>query len=107
MALPQLNHKNVVRYFGSWLESADPTEEAQIQRRFERIQCRMQKLRKQKNCHKGSDLEESSVDLLNSSLDDDQLLSPLDEDSSMLLDSSDINCSQSEIEEGDLLTMCD
>jgi hypothetical protein len=30
MALPQLNHKNVVRYFGCWVEGVEPEEESRI-----------------------------------------------------------------------------
>ena len=34
VALPQLNHKNVVRYFGCWVESVEPEEESKIQKTF-------------------------------------------------------------------------
>jgi hypothetical protein len=37
MALPQLNHKNVVRYFGCWAESVDKFEKTLIQKRVEKI----------------------------------------------------------------------
>jgi len=33
MALPLLNHKNVVRYFGCWAESIEKIEEEKIRRR--------------------------------------------------------------------------
>ena len=38
MALPQLNHKNVVRYFGCWAESVEPKEEQLIQEKVLKIE---------------------------------------------------------------------
>lgn len=37
MALPMLNHKNVVRYFGCWAESIDISEEEIIEKRVREI----------------------------------------------------------------------
>ncbi len=45
MALPQLNHKNVVRYFGCWVESIDVEEEAKIERVVRNIKNRLAKVR--------------------------------------------------------------
>ena len=38
MALPMLNHKNVVRYFGCWAESIEMSEEVIIEKRVRQIQ---------------------------------------------------------------------
>lgn len=46
MALPLLNHKNVVRYFGCWAERIDKKEDLIIERRVKEIQ---KKLKSQKN----------------------------------------------------------
>lgn len=38
MALPLLNHKNVVRYFGCWAERIDKKEDMIIEKRVKEIQ---------------------------------------------------------------------
>lgn len=37
MALPMLNHKNVVRYFGCWAERIEHKEEILIEKRVSEI----------------------------------------------------------------------
>ena len=37
MALPKLNHKNVVRYFGCWAERINQVEQEKIDKRVEKI----------------------------------------------------------------------
>jgi len=37
MALPMLNHKNVVRYFGCWAERIEKVEEKVIEKRVSEI----------------------------------------------------------------------
>lgn len=37
MALPQLNHKNVVRYFGCWAERIEKSEQLKIDTRVKKI----------------------------------------------------------------------
>lgn len=42
MALPQLNHKNVVRYFGCWAERIDKNEDLIIEKRVKQIKYKLQ-----------------------------------------------------------------
>ena len=46
MALPLLNHKNVVRYFGCWAESVDYREEILISNRVKVIQKKLERTKK-------------------------------------------------------------
>lgn len=46
MALPQLNHKNVVRYFGCWAERIRPEEELKIQDRIKKIKISINQAKK-------------------------------------------------------------
>ena len=52
MALPQLNHKNVVRYFGSWIEQVDNEDEKAIQKIVEGMR---QRINQQKTVYKEED----------------------------------------------------
>lgn len=42
MALPNLNHKNVVRYFGCWAERIDRVEDVIIEKRVMQIKRKLQ-----------------------------------------------------------------
>ena len=42
MALPNLNHKNVVRYFGCWAEKADQNEHDKIMERVKKIKKKLE-----------------------------------------------------------------
>lgn len=72
MALPQLNHKNVVRYFGCWAEKISPSEEEKIQERVKKIKKRINmvkqtikgKIKEKKREHKVSKFDDKKSEKL-------------------------------------------
>jgi hypothetical protein len=69
MALPQLNHKNVVRYFGCWAERINAEDEKRIQERVKKIKSRLAlakqsikgKIKENKREYKVSKFEDEEV----------------------------------------------
>lgn len=125
MALPQLNHKNVVRYFGSWIESIDQEEAQKVQKRYKQIQKGIQKKRasKQKVVALGGVNEsegEESDSLFSKASDyieadeDDMSFIDNQEDSKIQIEdklpkpeAKDLESSNESQTKVDVLTMCD
>jgi hypothetical protein len=52
MALPNLNHKNVVRYFGCWAERIDMANQAKIDARVAKIKRKLEQNRRNSKCYR-------------------------------------------------------